>query len=404
MAFNYTRSQFISRINAGIQGRIGLLIDKNETANAAVREVLSEINLRTVKRQSALAPKLFNGQFDYGSPSDIQGDSFIDVPPQVKRADGQWFLVTAEEFDRNKNWVRGMIALDTFNGVSVLKIASSIQDYSITLSSLDALTAGGGTWTATGDLTALSVDTDDYLLGAGSLKGNIGTGGTTTAGIKNIALNPTNITTYLGGNGAVFVYVKINDITNLTSYTLRLGSSTSNYYSKTVTVQNNGAAFVNGWNLLRFDLTSLTTTGTPTNTAITYCEVFMTKTTGKISESDYKFDAIVLNKGSIYNIRYYSKFGWNTSAGAWLENSTSDSDVLAADTSEYDLFVLKGRIVANIELKEWDVVKQLQELWEKRKAEYQMSNVDESIVLTSEYYTYEQRDTLSDRNSRDLLI
>lgn len=394
MAFIYTRSQLVDRINAGIQGRQGILIDINETANMAVRDVINEVALRSAKRQYSLAPKMFNGIFDYVAPPDLQNDNIIDIPPQVKRQDGQWFLVTAEEFDRNKGFLRGMLALDSYNGINILKIASNLQDYTITLSTLASLTAGGGTWQIFGDLINLTVDTDDYLCANGSLKGNISAAGGTTAGIQNLALNITDITQYLGGNGAVFAYVKINDPTNLTSYTLRLGSSASNYSSKVVTTQANGYAFVAGWNLLRFDLTSLILQGTPDNTKIAYCALYMTKTSGKINETDYKFDSIQLKRGSIYNIRYYTKFGWTNAAGAYIENSTQDSDVLVADTNEFNMYVHRGRMHANIELKEWDVHERLRIQWEGQdgkggmKAAYQMANPDESIILTDEYYSY----------------
>lgn len=401
MAFLYTRSQFLSRINAGIQGRQGILIDANETANAAVRETMNEVAIRSAKRQYSLAPKLFNGEYDYSAPSDLQNDNIIDIPPQVKRADGQWFLVTAEEFDRFKAFQKGMVALDQYNGLSVLKIASNIQDYTVYVSNLESLTADGGTWQTVGDLTNLTVDTDDYLRGNGSLTGDIGAGGTGTAGIQNTSMNVFDITQYMGGNGALFIYVKINDPTNITNYQLNIGSGTSAYYSKVVTASNSGAAFVAGWNLIRFDMTSMTVVGSPDKTKIKYVSIFMNKSNAKINETQYKFDAIVLKKGSIYNIRYYTKYGWNDSSGNWKENSSSDSDVLVADTSEFDLFVLKGRILANIELKEWDVVGNLEKQWEAKIASYQMANPDESILLTDEYYSYADRrnDFRNDNNN-----
>lgn len=405
MAFLYTRSQLVERINAGIQGRAGILIDVNETANAAVRDVMNELALRSAKRQYSLSPKLFNGVTDYAAPPDLQNDNIIDIPPQVKRQDGQWFLVPSEEFDRNKGFIRGMIALDTYNGINILKIASNLQDFTVILSTMSSLTAGGGTWQIFGDLTGLAVDPDDYIVSTGSLKGNISAAGGTTAGVQNLALNSTDITTYMGGNGAVFVYVKINDPTNITNYTLRLGSSSSNYYLKAVTTQANGYAFVAGWNLLRFDLTSLTTTGSPNMAAITYCALYMTKSSGKISETDYKFDSIVLKRGSIYNVRYYTKYGWTTAAGAYIENSTSDSDLLVADTNEFNLYVHKGRMLANEELKEWDVHERLRILWEGDngkgglKQKYQMSNPDESIILTDEYYSYRNNENRFDYDS-----
>lgn len=407
MAFQYTRSQFKSRINAGIQGRIGILIDENETANAAVREVMNDIAIRSAKRKVALAPNLFNGEFDYAAPADVQNDNFIDFPAQVCRSDGQWFMVTAEEFDRNKYRTRGMVALDTYNGMNVLKLASSVNSLSIVLSTLASLNAGANAnWTTVGDLTNLAIDTDDYIKANGSLTGDIGSGGTGTAGIQNTSLLVTDITTYMGGNGALFAYVKINDPTNITNYQLNIGSGTSAYYSKVVTAQNNGAPFVTGWNLLRFDLASLTKIGSPDITKISYVALFMNKSNSKINSTQYKFDSLVLKKGENYDVRYYTKYGWQDSSGNWKENSTDDSDFVVADTSEFDLYVLKGRILANIELKEWDVVTQLQKMYDGgdgkggQKMAYQMANPDESILLTDQYYDYTNYNRGYDNNWR----
>lgn len=395
MAFNYTRSQFVARVNAGIQGRKGVLVDVNETANDAVREVLNQIDLSSTLRQYTLAPKLFRSVYDYAAPSDLKSNAITDIPPQVKRSDGQWFLVSPEEFDRTKGYVKGQIALDVFNGTSILKIATNLDDLAITMSELDSLTAGGGVWTVTGDLINLAADNDDYLSGNGSLSGDIGTGGTTTAGIQNTGLNSMDVTKFMSGNGAIFVYVKINDPTNITSYQVKFGSSSSNYYTKSVTTQNNGLAFVAGWNLLRFDLTTLTKVGSPDMTKITFGAVFMNKTAGKISETAYKFDQIKFRRGQIYNVRYYSRFGWQDASGNWKENSTNDSDVLVADTTEYGLFIHMGKMKAMEELKEWDVVTRLTEQWQGKdgkggmKNEYIQNNPSLQIIWTDEYYSYE---------------
>lgn len=343
------------------------------------------------------------GVYDYTAPSDIKSNALTDIPAQVKRQDGQWFLVSPEEFDRTKEYTKGQVAVDQYNGITILKIATNLNDQSTTLSGLDSLTSGGGTWTATGDLTNLAVDSDDYLSEAASLSGNLSSGGLMTAGIQNTALNSTDITLFMGGNGAVFAYVKINSITGLTSYTLQIGSSPSNYYSKTVTTQNNGNAFVAGWNLLRFDLASLTSTGTPDKTKITFASLFMTKLGSKISENGYKFDSLVLRRGSIYNVRYYSRFGWNDSTGAWKENSTDNADVLVADTTEYDLFITMGRMKAAEELKEWDMVGQLEKKWEAQKHEYQQNNPSQQMIWTDEYYSYvDTRNHFNNDNNRQL--
>lgn len=391
---SYTRSQLVARINSGIQGRQGILIDKNETANDAVREVINQIDLSSLLRQSTLAPNLFTDVYDYAIPPDLKSNNITDIPAQVKRADGQWFLVSPEEFDRTKSFIKGQIAVDQYNGIQILKIASAIDDRKVTLSSLDSLIAGGGTWVTVGDLTGLAADTNDYVAENGSLAGNIGTGGTTTAGIKNTTLNSSDLTLYLAGNGACFVFVKIVDPTNITNYQLNFGSSASAYYSKTTATQANGYAFVAGWNLLRFDLTSLTTVGSPDKTKITYASVFMNKTAGKISETGYKFDSISFHIGQIFNVRYYSRYGWQSSTGTYKENSTNDSDVLVCDSTEYNLFIHMGKMKAAEELKEWDVHEKLRVQWEGpdgkggMKKTYVEDNPSLSMIWTDEYYSY----------------
>lgn len=387
MSFIYTRTQFKSRINAGIQGRIGVLVDEDETANAAVRSVLNEVDLRSTKRGALLSPKLFNGEYNYAQPSDIKKYKLVDIPAQAKRSDGQWDLVTAEEFDRTKAFNRGMLAFDSYDSIRTLKISSNVDDLSLVLSPLSGITSSG-TWTAFGDLTGIASDTDDYVKGSGSIKGNISAAGGTTCGIQTSNLNSADITNYLGGNSSVFIWVEITDPTNITNYILRLGSSSSSYYSKTVTAQNDGTAFTSGWNLLRFDLSSLTTVGTPTVTAITYAAIYFTKTAGKISESDYKFNWLTVKKGVIHNLRYYSKYGWQSSAGAYKENSTDELDVLVADTDEIDMYIHRGVSMALRELAPLDNYTARDLEWKQMVKDYQMSNPSEAMIITSEYYNY----------------
>lgn len=395
MSFIYTRTQLKASINRFIQNKQGLLIDFGETCNTAVREVLSDIDMRSLRRKSSLTPNLFNGEYDYACPSDLKAYSIIDIPQQAKRDDGEFNLIPSREFAINKR--SGDIAIDDYNGVRILKINSKVADKTVVASELDSIYSGGGTWTVKGDATTLVADSDDYVKGNGSLKFSISSAGGTTAGIQNISLNTIDLTNYVGGNGALFVWVKINSITGLTNYVLEIGTNTSNYYKKTVTTQNDGTAFVNGWNLLRFDLTSLagSGSGTPTDTTINYISIYMTKLGSKISESDYKFDYIVLKSGKNADVKYYSKYGWQTAAGAYIENSTLDTDVLVCDTDEFELFVKKGVYIAGQEIdltaggrnpliKLDDLNKQ----YLLAIKQYQMKNPSECSIMTSEYYKY----------------
>lgn len=382
---NYTYSQLASDINAGIRGKIGMISSQRDFVNRVVREVNNDIALRSTRRKATLSPDLYPGIYQYACPSDLRDYRIIDIPAQAKRSDGSFGLVPFEQFSVNPR--AGDIAIDDYNSVRTLYINSSISTDSITLSTLESTTAGGGTWTAVGDTTNIRADGDDYITGNGSLAFDIGSGATTTAGIQNTSLDSKDITDYLGGHSSVFVWVRINSTTNLTNFILRIGTNNTNYYSKTVTARHDGNAFQSGWNLLRFPLTSLTETGSVTDTAIRYVSLFMTKTAGKINETDYKFNNLVLARGVIHEISYYSKYGWTTSSGTYIENSTDVSDYVLADTSEYDLLVKhgtrRGMRLTNFERQD---IEDADKEYTDALLVYGNQNADESQLMVSTYH------------------
>jgi hypothetical protein len=299
-------------------------------------------------------------------------------------------LTTPEEFDRMNGSRTGLVAIDDYDGVRVLKLASAVDSQSITVAELDSLSSGGGTWAAFGDATNLAADDADFIKGAGSIKWDISAAGGTTAGIVNDSVNSFDLTDYLGGTSAIFVWAKINSATDLTNYKLRIGNDSSNYYTKTVTTQADGTAFAAGWNLLKFDLTSLTQTGIVINATITYVALYMTKAAGKISETDYKFDWIVLKKGMINYVKYYSQYGWTTSAGAYIQDSTTSTDLLVAGPDEYQLHILSGIHQASIEIFGVGApeTEKAEAKLEKAIANYVQGNPSQRKIVMTDYYNF----------------
>lgn len=389
MALQFTRSELKAAVNANIHGKIGMLIDEDETMNRAVRQCYANIDFRTARRKQALTPGLFNGVFDYPCPTDLKANALIDIPAQAKRQDGEFFLIPSEQFDISNP--KGGVAIDDYDLSRIMKVNSSVNDYSLVASELDSLTSAssdGSSWVLFGDATSLAADTDDYVKGNGSIKWNISAAGGTTAGIQHSSIYPLDMTDYFGGTSAFFVWAKINSATNLTNYILRFGTDSSNYYSKTVTTQHDGTAFKSGWNLLRFDVSSYSTTGTPTNTNIEYFVIYMTKTAGKVSESDYKFDWLVLKRGVKHDIKYYTKYGWNNSSGTYIENSLADTDLLVADQDEYEIIIEKASEIAAGEVREYEIAAKHKADYKEMALEYQKKNPSEAAIMTSEYYTY----------------
>lgn len=399
---NYARSTIKTHIDEMISGTVSdakfiIMADKS------VREVLADIDMRSMKRKSALSPNLFDDIFPYSAPSDLKQDKIIDIKPQIDRGRfDDWTLVPAEEFDRLKNdrridrwgdplelskteqWLGdNLVAVDTRDFVRKVLISKPIDDTETNISTLDAV----GDWEGFGDGENLTKDSSNYVKGNASINWDINADGGTTAGIVNSSLDTFDVSSYLT-EGSIFVWAYLSSATDVTNFIIRVGSSSSAYYSITITTNNEGNSFEGGWNLLRFDFVNASETGTVDDDACDYVAIYMTKDAGKTSETDYRFDNIIMKVGDHYDLIYYSKYGWQTSAGTYAENSANDTDLINVDTDEIDLIELK--MAENIEryiLRHKDVADNLKREYEEKKAKYIENNPSEARLLTEEYHT-----------------
>ena len=399
---NFAQSELNTSVGKGLTGDI-VDADFLTIANDAVKEVIADIDLRGCIRSSALSPYLFDGINQYSYPTDAKGDKVIDVEPQMGRGrNDYWKLKSAEEFDRLKEdnrtdrWGEPIVYnQDYFSGdnimairrddlVNKLLLSRVIDDTSLIISSLDSLTAGGGTWTLFGDATNLTADSVNRVKGNASTNWDITAAGGTTAGIYNDDVNTFDVEPYKT-DGSAFAWVYLSSATNVTNFILRIGSSSSAYYYITVTTNNEAASFYAGWNLLRFDFTNKSTTGTPNDDACDYVNLYMTKDAGKVSETDYRFDHIILKLGKQQQLRYYSRFGWQSSEGTHLEDATTTTDLLNCETDEYHLFVAKTRQRYSEFLKDWTRANKYEKEYEKKKKQYIFDNPSRALMLQQTY-------------------
>jgi len=365
-----------TRVNGQISDANWLLI-----INSAARTVTSEIDLRSMKRKSSLSPFLFDDVYDYSCPTDLKGISLIDIKPQVNREVNYKFtLTTPEEFDRKKLTEDNLCAFTDDSFTRKLRISAEIDDDTLIVSTLDSTSANGGTWAGYGDGTNLTADSDYYVKGSASINWDINADGGTTAGIYNDDINTFDITDYVS-NGAVFVWVYLSDKTDVTNFIIRIGSSASAYYTKTVTATNEGTSFVNGWNLLRFDFSTATQVGTVDLDACNYCAVYMTKDAGKTSETDYRFDHIMIKRGEYHDVIYYSNLPWQSSAGTWKIDSDDATDLVNCSSDELEIVMEKITELGEQYLGNDKGEDRAREKYKELKRNYELNNPSESKIL-----------------------
>lgn len=221
--------------------------------------------------------------------------------------------VREDDFWRNFP-IGSVIVSDRRNGVDrslLVNLNGSLRLNSYLLNSCDTYN-GNGTWTAntaSSDASGVATDTLFYRQGSGSVRFNItvGQSGNDYAEIYNSGMTAVNMSDpSVKSIGTFFVWVYLPSSTNYTSFTARWGSSTSDYYESTVTTQFSGNAFVQGWNLLGFDWTSATTTGTPDDTAIDYALFRATYPSDFTSQTGLRVDWFVMREKCITDLHYYS--------------------------------------------------------------------------------------------------
>ena len=346
MSYTYLDIQSATQDLAG--GEITSLKQLRAFINRCVREVAARVDLRSAKRRSQLSPSIFKQIYQYTKPSDMKGLGLIDIMPQINRSQGhsgEWVLTSPEEFDRMKSVYRLVAAVYDADSIGKLWLSAIVADNKATIHECDSLTSDG-TWAAVAgsDASALAVDKYDYVNGSASIKFSVGTSGATPS-IQVTGMSAKDLTDYQGRE--IFVWVKIPSgaAASITSITLRWGSDASNYYYRTITVTNEGLAFKDGWNLLRFDWdTSSSYSGSPDITDITFARLIITLSGALGSATtDWHIDFIVARSGVIHDVIYYSKYPWISSAGTYKANSALDTvgtetDVLNADEDEIDLF------------------------------------------------------------------
>lgn len=302
----------------------------------AARQLLFDLDPQETKRTLEFTNPIFNTVFDYPIAADVKGNKIIDIFPQVQRLPRDiWSQSYNQAFDVAKQNIFAQANAFTMNfntGIKTIRINAPFLNPPVVINEIEAV-ATNGTWAAGGTASNLSANNTNYVQGAGSLQFDVTTG----AGyLENSTMTSINLSNVVN-QSSLFVWVYVSTGSNLTSVNLRWGSSSSNYYSSTVTTNQQGVAFQNGWNLCQFIWSAASTVGTPNSSAITYARITLTMTGG--TNTACKLNGLDSILGTILSYEYYSKYLFRDAiTGAFQETVTDDSNLINLDTESYNIF------------------------------------------------------------------
>lgn len=302
--------------------------------NRAARQLLLDIDPQETKRVLEFVNPIFNTVFDYPIAADVKGNKLIDIRPQVQRIPRDiWTQQYNQAFDIAKQNIfnsQDMFTMNFNTGIKTIRLNSPFLNAPIIVNQIEAI-ATNGTWATGGTASNITVNNSNFVQGAGSLQFDATTG---AAYLENSNMTAVNLSTYLN-QSSLFSNVYVPTGSNLTSVNLRFGSSSANYYSVTVTQNQQGIAFVNGWNLCQFIWSTATVVGAPNSAAINYARITLNLTANATACKINGLNSIL---GTILEYEYYSKYMFRDAiTGAFQETVTDDSNLVNLDTESYNL-------------------------------------------------------------------
>lgn len=344
-AYGVTVSQLKADITRMMKGTsLREIGDFYGVAGAAANRMLARIDTEETIRTVTMTTPFYDNINDYALPSDYK--RMLDIRPQANRARmpgrANFQETTAKQFvlhkDPNSFSIRWNNMIRTIRAQQ-LPIGNVVQ-----MDPFDGANSNGA-WTGEGDATGLYTENLNFVEGQGSLGFNL-TGQTGNADIVNSTAAVLDLSALRFNDASVIaIYIPPGFSSRFTSFSMRRGSSPSNYVQQTTTTKLDGTAFTDGWNYLIFPWNSSQITGAPDDTKNIYRRIGFQYTTGP-AIGGVLVDNWTDSLGNLYEIEYYSNYLFRTTSGAWESAPTADNDLINVSQSSYE--ILKTEMMVDI--------------------------------------------------------
>lgn len=333
----------VAQLKDKIKGLLGNIdITKIPDFNGAIERAARSMSQKiTIPEAGGRRPYLVYDQvFDNVAPPTIFGGAVVDFRPQgvVRTPWDDTYRQQVMAFDQTKCLLSNGVAL-TFewrNGVPIMRVAKTRAPTSTLIDPMDSITG----WVAGGHATSLALDSQVYYQSPYALRFSASTSGDSY--LEKTLTNTIDLTNYKGV-GMVFLALYTPDATDLTSISLRLGSSSANYVLASATQGFVGAWWANDYLLVALDLSQVTTVGTPDFTKMNYVRVTATTTT---AINNIRFGRLFVGLGAPYELLFKTAAIFLDSSGNPSSQITSDNDQIILNDAAFTILEHEGAITA----------------------------------------------------------
>lgn len=336
--FNYSITKLYADLAGVLHGTtINQITNNFGLINRAASQFLLECDPMESIRIVPFPSVIYNRVFDYALPPDVKGNKLIDIQPQIDRTTlDLWPQSYIQAFDISKQTsLQDAFNINYNSGLKFIRINAPYLPVPIVVNDANSI-SGNGTWVVGGDAENLQVNNRNFLTNPSSLQFDL-TGATGSGYLENTTIQPVDLSAQL--NQAVeFFYSSLPTGDEFSSLEIRWGSSASDYYSQTATVNQQNTDFINGWNLIANSWFGASVIGSPNPARITYLRITWNYTMGS-PQTAVLLNDIVSNLGQVLNVVYYSKYMFSDGVtGAFKESVTSKLDRINLDTDSYAIF------------------------------------------------------------------
>lgn len=379
----------------------GAINDLESSLDEARRNMIGNIKPPEMVRSAYMEQALYDQVNKYAVAEDLKYDNIIEVKMlsayrNVDTLEHPLELVYRRQFDQMRRNARNVINITDENGIKYAQInhpKGLRQCQHLCLNAFDSLSANG-TWNTGGNITNLRLDQLNHVTGRASLAFDINS--SATAGfIENFTMNAVDISAYLN-TGAAFSWLSFPIPLGVISVKLTMGSNvadlTTDIYTSTVNQPHDSNQFITGWNLLKFMLNNLNTTGSPNPRAILYIRFDFTTTGQPIPNCN--IDTLAVRRGVVYFYLYNSQYCIiDPLTKAWKQFTTANSDILPLEEDTYQILMLETALVeqeylyANNFGSGADVTDIKSKLYDKY-AQYKLNHTDETLETTEDTYVF----------------